>query len=216
MALLLGTARRLIQAAEAAKAGKWLTWEPVGHTGPEVYGSTVGIIGMGRIGFAVAQRLQGFNVRLLYHNRTPKPEAAEVNAEYVNLDTLLAESDFVIVLCPLTEETYHLVNAARLRQMKPTATLINTARGPIVDQDALIEALEQGVIAYAGLDVTTPEPLPADSPLLKLPNATVLPHIGSAGIATRERMAVMAAENLLAGVRGERLPHCVNPDVYHS
>lgn len=215
IALLLGTARRLVPAAEAVKAGRWLTWEPMGHTGPDVYGSTVGLIGLGRIGLAVARRLQGFDVRLLYHSRTPKPaDATEVNAAYVDLDTLLAESDFVSLHCPLNDETQHLINTARLRQMKPTATLINTTRGPVVDQDALIEALREGDIAYAGLDVTTPEPLPSESPLLQLPNATVLPHIGSASIATRTRMATIAAENLLAGVRGERLPHCVNPAVY--
>jgi len=127
---------------------------------------------------------------------------------------LLAESDFVSLHCPLTPETRHLINAGRLRQMKPTAVLINTARGEVVDQEALIEALRQGTIAYAGLDVTTPEPLPADSPLLALPNVTVLPHIGSASISARERMATMAAENLMAGLRGERLPNCVNPEVY--
>ena len=128
----------------------------------------------------------------------------------------LVESDFVTLHCPSTPETKHLINAERLQRMKPTATLINTARGDVVDQAALIEALREGVIAYAGLDVTTPEPLPADSPLLSLPNATVLPHIGSASIPAREKMATMAAENLLAGLRGERLPNCVNPGVYEN
>ena len=214
MALLLGTARQLIPAAEAVKAGRWQTWAPMGYTGPDVYGSVVGLIGLGRIGLAVARRLQGFKVRLLYHNRQPTPVAAEVGAVYVDLETLLAESDFVSLHCPLTPETTHLINTARLRQMKPTATLINTARGPVVDQEALIEALRNGVIAYAGLDVTTPEPLPADHPLLSLPNVTVLPHIGSASISAREKMATMAAENLLAGLKGERLPNCINPVVY--
>jgi lactate dehydrogenase-like 2-hydroxyacid dehydrogenase len=217
LALLLGTARQLVPGASAVKAGRWQTWEPEGYTGPDVYGSTIGIIGLGRIGLAVARRLCGFNVRLLYHNRQPSPvAAAEVNATFVDLETLLAESDFVSLHCPLTPDTRHLINAARLRQMKPTATLINTARGDVVDQDALIEALREGVIAYAGLDVTTPEPLPADSPLLSLPNATVLPHIGSASIAARNKMATMAAENLLAGLRGEHLPNCVNPGVYED
>ncbi len=214
LALLLGTARQLARAAEAVKAGQWQTWEPMGYTGPDVYGSTIGIIGLGRIGLAVARRLQGFNVRLLYHNRNPVAEAGEVDAEYVDLDALLAQSDFVSLHCPLTPETQHLINARRLRQMKPTATLINTARGGVVDQEALIEALREGVIAYAGLDVTTPEPLPADSPLLDLPNATVLPHIGSASIPAREKMATMAAQNLLAGLKGQRLPNCVNSQVY--
>jgi lactate dehydrogenase-like 2-hydroxyacid dehydrogenase len=216
MALLLGTARQLVRAAEAVKAGRWRTWEPMGYTGPDVHGSTVGIIGLGRIGLAVARRLQGFKVRLLYYNRQPSSAAAEVGATWVDLDTLLAESDFVTLHCPSTPETKHLINAERLRQMKPTATLINTARGDVVDQAALIEALREGVIAYAGLDVTMPEPLPVGSPLLSLPNATVLPHIGSASISAREKMATMAAENLLAGLRGERLPNYVNPKVYEN
>jgi lactate dehydrogenase-like 2-hydroxyacid dehydrogenase len=214
LALLLGTARQLVRAAEAVKAGLWRTWVPMAFTGPDVYGSTVGIIGLGQIGLAVARRLVGFNVRLLYHSRQPTPAASEVGATYVDLDTLLAESDFITLHCPLSPETRHLINAERLRQIKPTATLINCARGDVVDQEALVEALRKGDIAYAGLDVTSPEPLPADHPLLTLPNVTVLPHIGSASITTREKMAFMAAQNLLAGLRGERLPHCVNPGVY--
>jgi lactate dehydrogenase-like 2-hydroxyacid dehydrogenase len=214
MALLLGTARQIVPGAEAVKAGRWQTWEPMGYTGPDVHGSTIGIIGLGRIGMAVARRLQGFDVRLLYYNRTPTPAADAVGATYVDLDTLLATSDFVTLHCPLTPETEDLINARCLEKMKSTATLINTARGGIVNQDDLITALRQGTIAYAGLDVTTPEPLPATSPLLDLPNATVLPHIGSASIAAREKMATMAAENLLAGLAGVRLPHCVNPELY--
>jgi len=209
LALLLGTARQLAPAAEAVKAGQWQTWLPMGFAGPDVYGSTVGLFGMGRIGLAVARRLTGFNVRLLYHNRTTSPEAEEVGAEYVSLDDLLHESDFVSLHCPLTPETRGLMNAARLQKMKRTAILINTARGEVVDQPALIEALQAGIIAGAGLDVTTPEPLPVDSPLLQLPNVTVLPHIGSASIATRTKMAVIAAQNLLAGLRGDKLPHQV-------
>ena len=216
LALLLGTARRLVSAAEAVKAGKWQTWEPMGYIGPDVYGSTVGILGLGRIGLAVAKRLRGFNVKLLYYSRQPTIEAEAVDAEWVDLDTLLADSDFVTIHCPLTPETKHLINAERLRQMKSTATLINTARGGVVDQDALIEALREGVIAYAGLDVTTPEPIPVDNPLLDLPNALVVPHIGSASISARNKMATMTAENLLAGCRGERLPNCVNPQVYEE
>jgi lactate dehydrogenase-like 2-hydroxyacid dehydrogenase len=215
LALLLCTARQLVPAAEAVKAGLWRTWVPMAFTGPDVFGSTVGIIGLGQIGLAVARRLAGFNVRLLYHNRRPTPAAAsEVGATYVDLDTLLAESDFITLHCPLSPETRHLINAERLKKMKPTATLINCSRGDVVDQGALVEALRQGVIAYAGLDVTSPEPLPTDHPLLTLPSVTVLPHIGSASITTREKMATMAARNLLAGLRVERLPHCVNPDVY--
>jgi lactate dehydrogenase-like 2-hydroxyacid dehydrogenase len=212
VALLLATARRLVAGADAVREGRWQTWEPLGFTGPDVYGSTVGIVGLGRIGRAVARRLRGFAVRLLYHSRTPKAEAAELGATYVDLDTLLAESDFVVLLTALTPETHHLINAERLRMMKRTATLINTARGEVVDQQALLAALRVGDIAYAGLDVTTPEPLPADHPLLALPNVTVLPHIGSASLPTREKMALMAAQNLLAGLRGEPLPHRVHPE----
>lgn len=214
MALLLATARRVVQSVEAIKAGQWETWEPMGFLGPDVFGSTVGIVGMGRIGTAVARRLQGFNVCLLYHNRGPTPSADELNATYVSLEQLLAESDFVILLTALTPETHHLINATRLRQMKPTATLINVSRGGVVDQDALIEALKTGVIAYAGLDVMTPEPIPAGHPLLSLPNATVIPHIGSASVTARNAMAEIAARNLIAGVQGERLPFCVNEEVY--
>jgi len=214
MALLLGTARRLVQAADAVRAGEWRTWEPLGFTGPDVSGSTVGIVGLGRIGMAVARRLQGFKVRLLYHNRRPRADDQEVGASYCDLDTLLAESDFVLLLVALTPETHHLMDAARLERMKRTATLINVARGGVVDQEALLAALQAGTIAYAGLDVTTPEPLPADHPLLSCANATILPHIGSASVATRQRMAEMAAQNLIAGISGQRLPHCVNPAVY--
>lgn len=214
MALLLATARQLIPAAEAIKANRWQTWEPMGYMGPDLFGSTVGIIGMGRIGLAVARRLVGFSVRLLYNNRQPTPMATDIGATYLDLDALLAESDFVILTCPLTPDTRHLIDEARLKQMKPTAVLINTARGGVVDQDALIAALKNRTIAYAGLDVTTPEPISGDHPLLALPNAVVLPHIGSASIAARNGMATIAAQNLLAGVRGERLPHCVNPEVY--
>lgn len=215
VALLLATARQLVIAAEAVKAGEWQTWQPMGFTGPDLYGSTVGIVGLGRIGLAVARRLAGFNVQLLYHNRKPSPLAAvDVGAAYVDLETLLAESDFVTLHCPLTPETRQLMNAERLKLMKPTATLVNTSRGEVVDQEALVDALRRGVIACAGLDVTTPEPLPPDHPLLSLPNAIVLPHIGSASISAREKMATMAAQNLLAGLRGERLPNCVNPTMY--
>ena len=214
LALLLGTARQVVISAEAVKAGKWKTWEPMGYTGPDVYGSTVGIIGMGRIGLAVAKRLQGFDVKLLYYNRQPSPEAEALGAHYVDFDTLLAESDFVSLHCPLNEETHHLIDAAALKKMKASAILINTARGEVVDQDALVAALQSGTIAMAGLDVTTPEPILMDSPLLQMPNVIVLPHIGSASIPAREKMATMAAANLLAGLRGERLPNCVNPVVY--
>jgi glyoxylate reductase len=211
VALLLAAARRIVESADFVRAGEWQTWSPMGLTGQDVYGSTVGIVGLGRIGQAVARRLRGFDCRILYYDPTPSPEADALGAEYTDMDTLLAESDVVTLHCPLTPETHHLIDAATLRKMKPTAALINTSRGPVVDQAALLDALREGVIAAAGLDVTDPEPIAPDDPLLALPNCVVLPHIGSASVATRTRMAQIAADNLLAGLRGEPLPHCVNP-----
>lgn len=208
--LLLATARRIVEGANAVQAGQWRTWIPLWLTGPDVHGATLGLVGMGRIGLAVARRARGFDMRVLYHNRTPSAEAEAVGAQYVDLDALLARSDFVSIHCPLSPATRGLVSEAFLRAMKPSAMFINTARGPIVDEAALYKALSEGWIAAAGLDVTTVEPIPMDSPLLSLPNCLILPHIGSASVPTRTRMAVMAAENLLAGLAGERPPHCVN------
>lgn len=216
MALLLTTARRVVEAADFVRSGRWRTWSPMGLTGQDVYGSTVGIIGLGRIGSAVAQRLQGFDCRILYYDPTPSSQAKELNAQYVDMDTLIVESDFLLLHCPLTPETHHLVDAEFLAKMKPTAILINTARGPIVDQQALYHALCESRIAAVGLDVTDPEPIALDDPLLSLSNVVVLPHIGSASVATRTRMAQMAADNLLAGLRGERLPFCVNLEIYEN
>jgi glyoxylate reductase len=214
VALMLATARRLIEAAEFLKAGKWETWRPMELTGVDVHGSTVGIVGLGRIGKAVARRLHGFDCHLLYTQEHPDPDAAALGASFVKMDALLASSDFVTLHCPLNAETRHLIGKAELEKMRPDAILINTSRGPVVDQAALLKALREGVIAGAGLDVTDPEPMRTDNPLLSMPNVVVLPHIGSASIATRTRMAQMAASNLVAGLRGERLPHCANPDVY--
>ncbi len=216
-ALLLAAARRLAEAQQAVHQGRWITWEPLGFLGQDVHGKTLGIVGLGRIGSAVARRALGFGMRLLYHNRRPRPELeAALGAQYVDLSTLLRESDFVSLHAPLTPETRHLIGEAELRAMKPTAVLINTARGGLVDPQALYRALKEGWIWAAALDVTEPEPLPPDHPLLTLPNCLVTPHIGSASHATRAKMAVMAAENLLAGLRGERLPHCANPQVYEA
>ena len=212
--LMIATARRFFEANADMRAGRWITWEPMGWTGPDLHGATVGIIGLGRIGEAVARRLQGFGVRILYHNRGPNPRAGELGATYVSFDELLEASDFVTLHCPYTPDTHHLIDADALARMKPTAILINTARGGVVDQDALVEALRSGQILAAGLDVFTPEPLPPDHPLLALPNVVALPHIGSASIATRIKMAQMAVDNLLAGLAGRRLPHCANPEVY--
>jgi lactate dehydrogenase-like 2-hydroxyacid dehydrogenase len=211
-ALLMCVARRLVEAAAAVKDGSWTTWLPMWMTGPDVHGSTLGIVGAGRIGVAMTRRAQGFGMRVLYTDAVASPQAEALGATRRELPELLAESDFVTLHTPLLPETRHLVNEAFLRQMKPTAILVNTSRGPVVDEAALHRALSEGWIRAAGLDVTEVEPLPLDSPLLALPNCLVLPHIGSASEATRTRMATMAAENLLAGLRGERLPYCVNCD----
>lgn len=210
LTLLLATARRVIEAAAAVKSGEWGTWKPEWMLGRDLYGSTVGIVGLGRIGVAVAQRLRGFGCRILYTGNQPKAAAAEaVGAEFVEMATLLAESDFVTAHCPYNPSTHHLFNAQFFQQMKPTAIFVNTTRGGTVDQDALYDALKNGEIAAAGLDVTTPEPLSPTHPLLTLPNCVVLPHIGSASVATRTKMALMTAENLIAGVLGEQVPNLV-------
>jgi lactate dehydrogenase-like 2-hydroxyacid dehydrogenase len=210
LALLLATARRLPEAIDAVRQGTWGPWHPTWMTGRDLFGSTVGIVGLGRIGAAVARRLAGFNCRILYEGPRPRPEVAgAVGATYADLDTLLAESDFVTLHCPYNESTHHLMNARAFQRMKPSAVLINTTRGGTVDQDALYQALVEGQIAAAGLDVTTPEPLPPGHPLLTLPNCVVLPHIGSASIATRTQMALMAADNVIAGAGGHPLPNAV-------
>ena len=210
LALLLAAARRLPEAWSAAKDGTWGPWQPEWMTGRDVHGSTVGIVGLGRIGAAVARRLLGFGCRIVYSGPRPRPELAEpLGATYLSFEQLLAESDFVSIHCPLNDATRHLFGAAAFAAMKPTAILVNTSRGPVVDQEALYAALKQGQIAAAGLDVTTPEPLPVDNPLFSLPSCVVLPHIGSASLATRLQMALMAAENLIAGVDGKPLPNGV-------
>ncbi|MGQ9907873.1 MAG: 2-hydroxyacid dehydrogenase [Candidatus Flexifilum sp.] len=207
-ALLLATARRIVEAAEYVKAGRWRTWGPRTLLGADVAGATLGIIGLGRIGRAVARRASGFAMRILaYGPGLTDADAASVGAQRVDLPDLLRQSDFVSLHVPLTPTTRGLINRETLALMKPSAILINTARGPVVDQAALYAALRDGVIAAAGLDVTDPEPLPADDPLLTLPNVIVLPHIGSASIGARERMAQIAAANLIAGVTGAPLPH---------
>jgi len=214
-ALLMAAARRIPEGIEKVRAGRWRTWEPMGLLGASVWGATLGIVGLGRIGTAVARRGRGFDMRVLYHSHTRKPDLeAELGLEYAELNDLLAQADFVSLHCPLTPETRHLIDEGALQRMKPTAILVNTARGPVVDTDALVRALKERWIAAAALDVTDPEPLPADHPLARLPNCIVTPHVGSGTVAARERMAVMAAENLLAGLRGERLPYCANPEVY--
>lgn len=215
MALLLAAARRLPEASRDAREGRWTTWSPTGWLGADLNGATLGIVGLGQIGRAVAVRAAGFGLRLLYTSRTAKPAVEKaLGVQRVPLAELLAQSDFVSLHVPLTPQTHHLIDAAALQRMKPTAVLVNVARGPVVDSDALAQALREGWIAAAALDVTDPEPLPPDHALYALPNCLIVPHIGSATQRTRRRMAELAAANVLAGVRGERLPHCVNPDVY--
>ena len=209
--LLLSTARRLPQSQADARAGKWTTWNPTGWLGADLDGATLGIVGMGKIGSAVARRAEGFGLKLIFTNRSPLPEIEkELDAKQVSLDILLKESDFVCLHVPLTEKTHHLIDAAALRKMKPSAILINAARGQVVDTDALVEALQKGWIAAAGLDVTNPEPLPPEHLLYALENCVITPHIGSASYNTRRNMAKIACENLLAGLEGRELVHCVN------
>ncbi|TQR14131.1 D-glycerate dehydrogenase [Psychrobacillus soli] len=197
--LLLATARRVTEAERDLRAGKWKSWTPMGLTGMDVFGATLGIIGMGRIGEAVARRAKGFGMKVLYHNRSRKVEAEEkFGFTYVELDTLLQESDFVVLLTPLTPETKGLIGERELELMKETSAIINVARGGVVDEQALYEALTTNKIWAAGLDVFEVEPVPMDHPLLTLPNVTVLPHIGSASIHTRMAMMQMNAEDIEA------------------
>ena len=215
-ALLMAAARRIPEADRYVRAGEWLTWGPMTLLGPDVNGATLGIVGFGRIGQAVARRASGFGMRVRYHNRTRLPDDVEqaTAATYIPLDELLATSDFVTLHVSLTPETFHLIDGGALRLMQPSAILVNTSRGPVVDTEALVQALRDGVIRAAALDVSDPEPLPADHPLVTMPNCLVVPHIASATLATRGRMAAMAAANLLAGLRGDRLSTLVNPEVY--
>ena len=211
--LLIGCARRLVEGHLYSGSGDWKTWEPLGHIGLDLVGKTLGIVGMGRIGYAMAQRCHGgWGMKVLYHDNFENQAAEEkLGAKRVSLEELLAQSDFVSVHVDLNPSTKHLFNAARFQQMKKSAVFINTARGPIHDEPALYQALKDGVIFAAGLDVTDPEPPDPNNPLLKLPNAIVAPHIASATINTRNAMATIAAENLLAGLAGQPLKHCVNP-----
>jgi glyoxylate reductase len=209
--LLMAAARRLPEGDRYVRAGQWRTWGPMLLLGVDVHDATLGIVGFGRIGQAVARRARGFGMTVLYHDlaRLPESVTEPLGATYVTLEELLARSDFVSLHVNLSEETRHLINARTLAAMKPTAVLVNTSRGPVVDQIALADALRDGVIWAAALDVTDPEPIPLDDPLVGLDNCLVVPHIASATRATRGKMAEMAAANLLAGVRGKPLPTAV-------
>jgi lactate dehydrogenase-like 2-hydroxyacid dehydrogenase len=215
-ALLMAAARRIAEAAEFVKAGRWGAWDPTLLVGHDVHGATLGIIGFGRIGQAVARRASGFGMRVLVSH--PRPIVDDIlsqsHVEHLPFDQVVEESDYLSVHVPLTPETWHLIDRQVFNRMKPTAILINTARGKVVDPEALLEALRDQTIAYAALDVTEPEPLSAQDPLVTLPNCLIVPHIASASVATRTKMAVMAAENLRAGLAGQPLPHCVNPEIF--
>lgn len=213
-ALVMAAGRRLYEGQRVIVEGNWKTWSPMFMTGQDIYGATIGIVGAGRIGAAVARRAKGFDMKVLYHNRRPSPELeAATGAGYCSLDDLLSRSDFVVVLVPLTPETRGMIGASEFARMKPTAVFVNAARGPIVDEQALYNALVEGKIWAAGLDVFEREPIGADHPLLSLPNVTAVPHIGSASVKTRTRMATLAAENLVAAVTGRRPAAPVNPEV---
>lgn len=217
-ALVMAAARRVVEADRFTRAGQWRTWEPDLLLGSNITGATLGIVGFGRIGQAVARRAKGFEMRILYasrHRCDPELEKS-LGVEFVSFDRLLQESDFVTIHTPLSDDTYHLLGDRQFELMKRSAILINTARGQVVDPDALYQALSSGKIAGAALDVTEPEPIPTDSPLLTLDNLIIAPHIGSASRQTREKMAKMAIANLIAGLKGDRLPYCVNAEVYRS
>lgn len=214
-ALLMAAARRIVESDRFVREGSWKTWGPTLLLGPEVAHSTLGIVGFGRIGQAVARRARGFDMRVLYYSRNRQQDMEQMlGVEFAPLEQLLREADFISLHTPLTPQTKNLISSRELSLMKPSSVLINTARGGIVDHTALYHALASHQIAYAALDVTDPEPIPMDSPLLKLDNIIITPHTGSAGIKTRAIMAEMAARNLIAGLLGKPLPNCVNPQVY--
>ncbi len=212
--LLMAAARRVVEADGYTRRGEWRTWGPMILLGQDVHDATLGIVGFGRIGAEMARRARGFGMRVVYRDvvRLSPEVEADLGVEYLaDLDDLLAQADFVSLHVPLLPATRHLIGADQLARMKPTAVLINTSRGPVVDQSALYHALSSGEIFAAGLDVTEEEPIAADDPLLTLSNVVIAPHIGSATFATRREMAMIAADNLLAGLDGRLPPNCVNP-----
>ena len=214
-ALLMAVARRVVEADKYVRRGQWkVSWHPDMMTGRDIHGATMGIVGAGRIGYALAKRATGFDMRILFYDVIPRPEMEkDFDARKVELDQLLKESDFVSIHVPLIKETHHLMNEQKLRLMKKTAYLINNSRGPVVDEKALYKALKEGWIAGAGLDVFEQEPTPADNPLLVFDNVVVAPHISSASLETRSKMAEMVAENLVAFFEGKKPPNLVNQDV---
>lgn len=207
--LLLAASRRMLEGSDLVRHGEWGPWSPGELLGRDVARTTLGIVGIGRIGMAVARRAAGFDMDVLYTARSAKPDADRAGYKHVDLPELLANADHVVAAVALNDDTRGLIGTDELASMKPSASLINIARGPVVDTDALVAALESGVIRCAGLDVTDPEPLPADHPLVHLPNCVVIPHMGSSSWRTRRAMTNLAVDNLLAGITGEPLPHRV-------
>src|SRR5215469_3606167 len=212
-ALLMAAARRIVEGMDYVRAGRWKTWGPMLLMGADIHGATLGLVGLGRIGTEMARRASGFDMRVLYYDVVRREDLEQsYGLTYAPLDELLARSDFVSIHTPLTSGTHHLMNRERFAQMKPGAILINTSRGPVVDTDALVEALRTHTLGGAALDVTEPEPLPSDHPLVSMPNCIVVPHIASASATTRGKMAEIAAHNLIAGLTGEPLPAGLNPE----
>lgn len=216
-ALLMAAARRIVEGSRVVREGKWRTWHPLHHLGQDVYDSVLGIVGMGRIGVEVAKRGFGFDMEVLYTDVARREDLeAQYPLKYVDLETLLRESDFVSLHTVLDDATYHLVSDDQFAMMKSTAVLVNASRGPIVDPKALYHALRDGLIAAAALDVTEPEPIPLDDPLLTLDNCVIVPHLASASVRTRAEMSRISAQNLVNGLVGSKLITCVNPEVYKS
>ena len=214
-ALMMVVARRITEGVKAVENGEWKTWHPLHFLGQEVHGSTLGIVGLGRIGLEVAKRATGFDMKILYSDIVRHEDAeAQFPLTFVDMDELLRESDFVTVHVNLSQDTYHLFNDEQFAKMKPNAVLVNAARGPVVDPAALYRALKDGKIGGAALDVTEPEPISMDDPLLTLDNCVIVPHIASASIPARREMSRIAAQNLISGLKGEKLVTCVNPEVY--
>jgi lactate dehydrogenase-like 2-hydroxyacid dehydrogenase len=217
-ALLMSAARRIPESYDYVRQDRWKTWGPMLLLGPDVHHATLGILGFGRIGREIAKRARGFDMQVLYYDVYPASPEDEhrLGVRRASMDEVLAQSDFISLHVNLTPETHHLMNQERFSKMKRSAILVNASRGPVVDPDALYDALKNGVIAGAALDVTEPEPLPGNHKLLTLPNCLVVPHIASASFATRGKMASIAAENLFAGMRGEALPSFVNPEIHQQ
>ncbi len=213
-ALLMAAARRVVEANAYTRKGAWKTWGPMVMLGHDVYHATLGIVGLGRVGTEIVKRAKGFNMQVLYYDQVRRlQEEKELGIKYIsNLLDLLSNADFITLHVPLTAETHHLISTAEFAAMKPTAILINTSRGPVIDQKALYQALKSRQIFAAALDVTEVEPIPPDDPLLTLDNIIITPHIASASVTTRTKMATLAAANLIAGLQGEIPPHCVNPE----